>query len=150
MNDIFDKHEYVIGQACGGRLDGICLDYHGDIELTIVDLAAALRAERERVEELERLDKERLKWRESYLYEHENHVRLTMRNRENADLYNMTLAKLNAAQKEETHIEESLGPRCQNCRQDITWSGGSCRLGCAWFAGDGVVRCTFFEPKEET
>ena len=70
--------------------------------MCICDLAAALRAERERVEELERLDKERLKWRESYLYEHENHVRLTMRNRENADLYNMTLAKLNAARKEET------------------------------------------------
>jgi hypothetical protein len=54
-----------------------------------------------------------------------------------------------AEPKEETHIEESPGPRCQNCRQNITWSGGSCRLGCAWFAGEDVVRCTFFEPKEE-
>ena len=56
---------------------------------------------------------------------------------------------IEAAPKEETHIEESPGPRCQNCRQNITWSGGSCRMGCAWFAGDDVVRCTFFEPKEE-
>ena len=53
MSDVFDKHEYVIGKVHGDNFDGICLDYNGDIQATIVDLVAEVRALRERVAELE-------------------------------------------------------------------------------------------------
>lgn len=64
MSDVFDKHEYVIGQACGGRLDSICLDYNGDIEETIVDLnaerltqLATIRELQARIAELEEVER---------------------------------------------------------------------------------------------
>jgi hypothetical protein len=53
MSDVFDKHEYVIGKVHGDNFDGICLDYNGDIQATIVDLVAEVRALRARVAELE-------------------------------------------------------------------------------------------------
>jgi len=53
MSDVFDKHEYVIGKVHGDNFDGICLDYNGDIQATIVDLVAEVWALQTRVAELE-------------------------------------------------------------------------------------------------
>jgi len=53
--DVLVKYEYIIGLSLADNLDSICLDYRGDIESALRDLADEVRALRERLAAQERL-----------------------------------------------------------------------------------------------